>query len=86
MFDLIVKGGTLPDGRVADIGIKGGKIAAIDTLIEAEAGRGDRRHRRSGQPALRRSAFSHGRHAVLRHCRASTHRAPCWKASACGAN
>ena len=37
MFDLIVKGGTLPDGRVADIGIKGGKIAAIDR-IEAEAG------------------------------------------------
>jgi cytosine/creatinine deaminase len=37
MFDLIVKGGTLPDGRLADIGIKGGKIAAIDR-IEAEAG------------------------------------------------
>ncbi|AXI56288.1 cytosine deaminase [Sulfitobacter sp. JL08] len=37
MFDLIVKGGTLPDGRVADIGIAGGKITAIDK-IEAEAG------------------------------------------------
>ncbi len=37
MFDLIVKGGTLPDGRVADIGIKGGVITAIDTL-NAEAG------------------------------------------------
>ncbi len=30
MFDLIVKGGTLPDGRVADIGITGGKITAIE--------------------------------------------------------
>ena len=38
MFDLIVKGGTLPDGRVADIGIAGGKITAIDQLGEAEAG------------------------------------------------
>ncbi|MDX1785430.1 MAG: amidohydrolase family protein [Roseovarius sp.] len=37
MFDLIVKGGTLPDGRVADIGIRGGKITAIETL-EAQAG------------------------------------------------
>lgn len=37
MFDLIVKGGTLTDGRVADIGIKGAKIAAIDALEGAEA-------------------------------------------------
>lgn len=37
MFDLIVKGGTLPDGRVADIGITGDKITAIDTL-DAPAG------------------------------------------------
>lgn len=37
MFDLIVKGGTLPDGRVADIGIRGDRIAAIETL-DAEAG------------------------------------------------
>ncbi|WP_272006198.1 amidohydrolase family protein [Roseovarius sp. ZX-A-9] len=37
MFDLIVKGGTLPDGRVTDIGIRGGKITAIETL-EAQAG------------------------------------------------
>ena len=29
-FDLIVKGGTLPDGRVADIGISGETIAAIE--------------------------------------------------------
>lgn len=37
MFDLIVKGGTLPDGRVTDIGITGGKITAMEPL-EAEAG------------------------------------------------
>ncbi|MFA3920488.1 amidohydrolase family protein [Ruegeria hyattellae] len=38
MFDLIVKGGCLPDGRVADIGVAGGKITAIDQLGAAEAG------------------------------------------------
>jgi cytosine deaminase len=38
MFDLIVKGGTLPDGRVTDIGITGGKITAIDQLGSADAG------------------------------------------------
>ena len=38
-FDLIVKGGTLPDGRTADIGIAGETIAAIEPRLEAEAGR-----------------------------------------------
>ena len=38
MFDLLVKGGTLPDGTVADIGIKGTRIAAVGQL-DAEAGR-----------------------------------------------
>ena len=38
-FDLIVKGGTLPDGNVADIAIKGDRIAAIEPSIDAEAGR-----------------------------------------------
>ncbi|MCL4188595.1 MAG: amidohydrolase family protein [Rhodobacteraceae bacterium] len=37
-FDLIVKGGTLPDGRVADIGITGARIAAIAPRLQAEAG------------------------------------------------
>ncbi|MCV2869021.1 amidohydrolase family protein [Defluviimonas sp. WL0002] len=37
MFDLIVKGGTLPDGRVTDIGIKGDRIAAVELLEDAEA-------------------------------------------------
>lgn len=37
MFDLIIKGGTLPDGRVTDIGIRKTKIAAIEKL-DAEAG------------------------------------------------
>ena len=38
MFDLLVKGGTLPDGKVADIGIKGDRIAAVGKL-DAQAGR-----------------------------------------------
>ncbi|MBL0935955.1 MAG: amidohydrolase family protein [Rhizobiaceae bacterium] len=37
-FDLIVRGGTLTDGRVADIGISGGRIAAIEAKLDAEAG------------------------------------------------
>jgi cytosine deaminase len=37
-FDLIVRGGTLPDGRVADIGISGDTIAAIEPRLGAEAG------------------------------------------------
>ncbi len=32
MFDLLVKGGTLPDGTVADIAIKGDRIAAVGRL------------------------------------------------------
>lgn len=35
MFDLLVKGGTLPDGKRADIGIIGDKIAAIGALPDA---------------------------------------------------
>jgi cytosine/creatinine deaminase len=38
MFDLLVKGGTLPDGTVADIGITGDRIAAVGKL-EAGAAR-----------------------------------------------
>ena len=38
MFDLIVKGGTLPDGQVSDVGILGDKITAIGSLGTAEAG------------------------------------------------
>ncbi len=38
MFDLIVKGGTLPDGQVADIGIRGDRIAALEDLAGAAAG------------------------------------------------
>jgi len=37
MFDLIVKGGTLPDGRVADVAILGDRIAEIAPNIEFEA-------------------------------------------------
>ncbi|OJY31850.1 MAG: cytosine deaminase [Rhodobacterales bacterium 65-51] len=38
MFDILVKGGMLPDGTVADIGITADRIAAVGRL-EAEAGR-----------------------------------------------
>ncbi len=38
MFDLIVAGGTLPCGRVTDIGIRGDRIAALGDLSGAEAG------------------------------------------------
>ena len=37
-FDLIVKGGTLPDGTRADIGIRGDRIAAVEPDMAAEAG------------------------------------------------
>ena len=38
MVDLIVRGGTLPDGRVADIAITGERIVAVEQGITAEAG------------------------------------------------
>jgi cytosine deaminase len=38
-FDLIVKGGTLPDGKTADIGIRGEEIAAIEPKISGDAKR-----------------------------------------------
>lgn len=38
-FDLLIKSGMLPDGRVADIGIAGDRIAAIETKLDAEARR-----------------------------------------------
>jgi cytosine/creatinine deaminase len=37
-FDILVTGGTLADGRKADIGIAGDRIAAIEPRLEAEAG------------------------------------------------
>lgn len=37
-FDIVVKSGTLPDGRVADIGISKGTITALEDRIEADAG------------------------------------------------
>jgi cytosine deaminase len=38
-FDLLIRGGTLPDGKIADIGIRGETITAIEPKIDAEAGR-----------------------------------------------
>ncbi len=37
-FDILVTGGTLPDGTTADIGISGDRIAAVGPLEGAEAG------------------------------------------------
>lgn len=37
MFDLIIKGGTLPDGRITDIGIEDGRITAMEAL-DTDAG------------------------------------------------
>ena len=37
-FDLLISGGTLPDGTRADIGINGDTIAAIGPDLTAEAG------------------------------------------------
>ena len=37
-IDLLLKGGTLPDGTVADIAIADGAIIAVESKIEAEAG------------------------------------------------
>ena len=37
-FDILVTGGTLPDGTVADIGITGDRITAVGRLDAAEAG------------------------------------------------
>ena len=37
-FDLLLKGGVLPDGTASDIGISGDTIAAIEPGIAAEAG------------------------------------------------
>lgn len=38
-FDLLVKGGHLPDGAVRDIGIKGDRIVAVETKLPDEAGK-----------------------------------------------
>ena len=37
VFDLIVKGATLADGRLVDIAIQGSTIAAIEPRIDAQA-------------------------------------------------
>ncbi|WP_422371541.1 amidohydrolase family protein [Hoeflea sp.] len=37
-FDILLKGGVLPDGSRADIGVQGGRIAAIETSIDGDAG------------------------------------------------
>ena len=39
MFDVIVRNATLPDGRKLDIGIRDGKIAALERNLAGDAGR-----------------------------------------------
>jgi cytosine/creatinine deaminase len=39
MFDLIVRNATLPDGRTLDVGIRDGRIAALERALAGEAGR-----------------------------------------------
>jgi cytosine/creatinine deaminase len=39
MVDLLIRGGTLPDGRVADIAIRGDRIVDVAPRIEADAAR-----------------------------------------------
>ena len=39
MFDLIVRNATLPDGRKLDVGIRDGKIAALERGLAGDAGR-----------------------------------------------
>jgi cytosine deaminase len=36
-FDILLRGGTLPNGKVADIAVSGDRIAAVDPRIDAEA-------------------------------------------------
>ena len=38
-FDLLVKGGHLPNGEVRDIGIKGDRIVAVEAKLPEEAGK-----------------------------------------------
>ena len=84
--DILVRNGTLSDGRRADIGIAGGRIAAIAAA-----------HRRRGRPtpSTRPAASSRRRSWTCtsiwtRRCptasRASIAPAPCSRASRCGAS
>ena len=65
-FDLIIRTPRCPTGDGVDIACAGGKIAAIEPSITAEAGRVDRRDRPARLAALRRLPFPHGRDAVAR--------------------
>ena len=84
-LDLIVKGGTLPDGSVADIGISGEKIAAIEPRLDAEASRViDATGNLVSPPFVDPHFHMDGRFPTA--FRASTPPGPCWRASRYGAN
>ena len=60
-LDRVVRGGTVIDGtgapaRRADVGIRDGRIVAIDERIEPGGGRGGRGRRPHRLPRLRRPA------------------------------
>jgi hypothetical protein len=86
MFDLVVKGGVLPDGRQADIGIRGDRIAAVEALPDGVA----------AGAVIDAAAISFARPSStristwMRRCptgyRGSTPRARFSKASRCGAS
>ncbi len=65
-FDLIVKGGTLPDGCTTDIAIRGDRIVAVEPRIEADAARVIDATGDLVAPPFVDPHFPHGRDAELR--------------------
>ena len=86
-MDLIIRGANLPDGRTGiDIGIMGGRIAAVEPHLQAKAAREIDATRAAGDARPSSIRISTWMRRCRSDCRASTSRAPCWKASSCGAN
>ena len=84
-FDILVKGGTLPDGTAADIGIVGETIAAVGRLGEAEAGASSTPPATSWRrPSSTRTSTWTRRSPTA--CRGSTPPARSSRASPCGAS
>lgn len=84
-FDLIVRGGVLPDGTIADIGIIGETIAAIEPELNVTAGTAIDAHGNLVSPPFVDPHF-HMDATLSLESRASTRLARCWKAFRFGAN